>query len=125
MTAIMSSYVSSGYSLTFMTWLKPGTRVQATWYLHWNNRSSYVVPRSRAGIFKINPIPFLIKEGRKELKRYGVIFTCLTSRAIHLEVSNTLDTDSFIHALRRFIARRGNLKNFTVATATLLERTRS
>ena len=45
--------------------------------------------------------PWLIKEGRKELKRYGVLFTCLSSRAIHLEVSATLETDSFINALRQ------------------------
>lgn len=51
--------------------------------------------------------PWLIKEGRKELKRYGVLFTCLSSRAIHLEVSAILETDSFINALRRFINRRG------------------
>ena len=34
-------------------------------------------------------------------------FTCLVLRAIHIEVSHTLDTSSFINALRRFIARRG------------------
>ena len=28
-------------------------------------------------------------------------------RAIHIEISHTLDTSSFINALRRFIARRG------------------
>ena len=54
--------------------------------------------------------PFRIKDGRKEVKRYGVIFTCLVSRAVHIEVANTLDTDSFLHALRRFVARRGNVK---------------
>ena len=54
--------------------------------------------------------PWLIKEGRKELKRYGVLFTCLSSRAIHLEVSATLETDSFINALRRFINRRGPVR---------------
>ena len=51
--------------------------------------------------------PCVIKERRKELKRYGVLFTCLVSRAIHLESANTLDTNSFLNALRRFIARRG------------------
>ena len=51
--------------------------------------------------------PFLIKERRKEIKRYGVLFTCLSSRAIHLEVANTLETDSFINAFRRFVSRRG------------------
>ena len=54
--------------------------------------------------------PFIVKEGRKSLKRYGVLFTCLVSRAIHIEVANSLETDSFINALRRFIARRGNVK---------------
>ena len=51
--------------------------------------------------------PFLVKEGRKEVKRYGVVFSCMSSRAIHLEVATSLDTDSCVHALRRFIARRG------------------
>ena len=54
--------------------------------------------------------PWLIKEGLKELKRYGVLFTCLSSRAIHLEVSATLETDSFINALHQFISRRGPVR---------------
>ena len=45
-----------------------------------------------------------------EVKRYGCIFTCLTTRAVHNEVSFTLDTDSFINALQRFVARRGQPK---------------
>lgn len=51
--------------------------------------------------------PIEVKRGRTTVKRYGIIFTCLNLRAIHLEVANSLDTDSFINALRRFIARRG------------------
>ena len=51
--------------------------------------------------------PFLVKRNRSELKRYGCLFTCLTTRAIHIEVSQSLETDSFIHALQRFITRRG------------------
>ena len=54
--------------------------------------------------------PCLIKEGRKELKRYGVVFTCLASRAIHFESPNSLETDSFLRALRRFIARRSPIR---------------
>ena len=54
--------------------------------------------------------PFLIKEGRKELKRYGALFTCLSSRAVHIECTCSLETDSFIQALHRFVARRGNIR---------------
>ena len=54
--------------------------------------------------------PFHIKEGRREMKRYGVIFTCMASRAIHLEVSHTMETDSFINAFRRFISRKGPVR---------------
>ena len=52
--------------------------------------------------------PFLIKEERKELKRYGALFTCLFSKAIYIECTCSLETDSFTQAWRRFVARRGN-----------------
>ena len=54
--------------------------------------------------------PFYIKEGRKTLKRYGLIFTCLAFRAVHLETLNSMEADSFISALRRFINRRGKVR---------------
>ena len=54
--------------------------------------------------------PWIIKEGRREVKRYGVLFTCMASRAVHLESANSLDTASFINALRRFISRRGPVR---------------
>ena len=51
--------------------------------------------------------PFLIKHGRAEVKRYACVFTCLNTRAIHLEKLNCLDTDSFLNGFRRFVSRRG------------------
>ena len=51
--------------------------------------------------------PVIIKEGRKRLKRWVVLFTCLTVRCIHLEVVETAETDTFINSLRRFTNRRG------------------
>ena len=62
-------------------------------------------PFSCVGVDMFGPI--LIKRGRSELKRYGCLFTCLTMRAVHLEVTQSLETDSFINALQRFISRRG------------------
>ncbi|RXN38546.1 hypothetical protein ROHU_001010 [Labeo rohita] len=54
--------------------------------------------------------PFLCKQGRKEHKRYGLIFTCFSSRAIHIEILEDLTTDAFINALRCFIAIRGAVR---------------
>ena len=54
--------------------------------------------------------PFYIKEGRKELKRYGLLLTCMCSRAVHIEMLDDLTTDAFINALRSFIAIRGKVR---------------
>lgn len=54
--------------------------------------------------------PFFIKDGRKELKRYGLLFTCMASRAIHVEVIDDMTSDAFINALRCFIALRGAVR---------------
>ncbi|KAI3376816.1 hypothetical protein L3Q82_000074 [Scortum barcoo] len=54
--------------------------------------------------------PFYVKEGRRELKRYGLLFTCMSSRAVHIELLDDMTTDSFINALRTFIAIRGNVR---------------
>ena len=60
--------------------------------------------------------PFLVKHAKTTrrnqalTKRYGIIYTCLTTRAIHLEISGDLSTDSFILSLHRFICRRGHVK---------------
>ena len=62
-------------------------------------------PFSNCGVDYFGPIQ--VRHGRKTEKRYGVLFTCLTTRAVHLEVAHSLDTDSCIMAIRRMIARRG------------------
>ena len=51
--------------------------------------------------------PALVKNGRKETKRYGLLFTCLSSRAVHLEMLDDLTADAFINGLRCLIAIRG------------------
>ena len=71
--------------------------------------------------------PFMIREGRSERKRWGVLFTCMASRAVHIEVANSMSTDSFINAYRRFVGRRGAVRqlrcdqgtNFVGATSEL------
>ena len=53
--------------------------------------------------------PFIVKQRRSEVKRYGTMLTCMANRAVHIEVTFSLDTDLFILALRRLIARCGNV----------------
>ena len=61
---------------------------------------------------------FLVKRGRSNVKRYGCLFTCFTTRAMHIEVAYSLDTTSFINALQRFISRRGQPKEITSDNGT-------
>ncbi|XP_053392355.1 uncharacterized protein LOC128555028 [Mercenaria mercenaria] len=75
--------------------------------------------------------PFLTKQGRRKArqKRYLRLFTCRSSRAVHLEMAFGLDTDSFLNAFYRISSRRGlpekvysdNGTNFIEAYKELLE----
>nr|XP_033204626.1 uncharacterized protein LOC117165315 [Bombus vancouverensis nearcticus] len=55
--------------------------------------------------------PFYIKEtrdrNRRQVKVYVAIFVCLAVKAVHIELVGDLTSETFIAALRRFIARRG------------------
>ena len=51
--------------------------------------------------------PLMVKWGRGSAKRWGCLFTCLTTRAVFLELEPTLETDDFIMALRQFVSRMG------------------
>lgn len=51
--------------------------------------------------------PITVTVGRRHEKRYGALFTCLATRAVHIEVTSSLNTDSALMAIRRFASRRG------------------
>ena len=55
--------------------------------------------------------PFICKDGRKVQKRYGLIFCCLSSRAVHLELLDDMSTDCFINSFRCFTAIRGPVQS--------------
>lgn len=49
--------------------------------------------------------------GQANSKRWAVLFTCMSIRAVHIELIEAMDTSSFINALRRFFALRGPAKD--------------
>ena len=77
--------------------------------------------------------PFTLKLGHTRrpvlVKAYLAIFVCFCTRAVHLEAVSDLTTETFLAALRRFIARRGlprdlhtdNGSNFLGAKHDLME----
>ncbi|CAI5661726.1 unnamed protein product [Oreochromis niloticus] len=69
--------------------------------------------------------PFHVKEGRKELKRYGLLITCMCSRAVHLEMLDDLSTDSLINSLRAFMAIRGTVRQIRCDQGTNFVGTRN
>lgn len=48
--------------------------------------------------------------GAVNSKRWAMIFTCLTTQSVHLEVVEELSSSSFINALRIFVSIRGPVK---------------
>ncbi|XP_036347929.1 uncharacterized protein LOC118757311, partial [Rhagoletis pomonella] len=65
----------------------------------------YIRPFSYTGLDYFGPIAVTIR--RSTEKRWVALFTCLTVRAVHLELAHDLSTDSCIVALRNFMNRRG------------------
>ena len=70
---------------------------------------AFMKPFTNTGVDYFGPMTVTI--GRRHEKRYGVLFTCLSTRAVHLEISDSLSTDSCIMAIQRMISRRGDVKN--------------
>lgn len=64
--------------------------------------------------------PFTVRVGRSDHKRWGVLFTCMVTRAVHIEIVTTMETTSYVNALRRFICRRGPVKTILSDNGTNL-----
>jgi hypothetical protein len=65
----------------------------------------FVKPFSYVIVDYFRPIDVTI--GRKTDKRYGALFSCLSTRTIHIEIAHALTTDSCIMCVRNFFAVRG------------------
>ena len=58
-------------------------------------------------------------------KRYGLIITCLTSRAVHIEMLRSLEAEAFLNAFRRYISRRGSPRTIFTDHGTNFIKSRS
>ncbi|XP_062541472.1 uncharacterized protein LOC134209507 [Armigeres subalbatus] len=65
-----------------------------------------VDPFAYVGIDYFGPLEVSI--GRRKEKRWVALFTCMTTRAVHLEVAYSLTTESCKMAIRRYVKRRGS-----------------
>ena len=71
------------------------------------------LPKTRVGSarpFAVTEVDFTgthyVKEPVGEHKAYICLFTCASTRAIHLEIVTDLSTETFLLAFRRFASRR-------------------
>ena len=60
------------------------------------------------------------------MKHYGIVYTCLMVRAIHIKVLHSMDTNSFINSFKRFaeqglseLVRLDNGTNFAAGNREL------
>src|SRR3978361_1509432 len=73
------------------------------------SRVSQLKPFSSVGVDYARPFSLVMSRHRgvRTTKAYLCLFVCFATRAMHLEVASDLSTNTFIAALRRFVARRG------------------
>ena len=91
-----------------------------------NFRTQEAPPYAKVGIDFAGPL-YVKKDGAEMEKVYVAPFSCAVTRAIHLDLTEDLGTETFLRCLRRFIARRGvpelivsdNAKTFKSASKEL------
>ncbi|XP_029667842.1 uncharacterized protein LOC115238295 [Formica exsecta] len=73
------------------------------------NRVTPARPFLHTGVEYAGPMWLRTSKGRgqRATKAFLVVFVCLSTRAVHLDVASDYSSDAFLAALRRLIARRG------------------
>lgn len=64
---------------------------------------------THTGVDYAGPINITLtrRRGVRSQKAYICLFVCLTTKAIHIEIASDLSAETFLDALKRFLARRG------------------
>ncbi|XP_017463709.1 PREDICTED: uncharacterized protein LOC108357125, partial [Rhagoletis zephyria] len=76
-------------------------------------RTTFSRPFTNAGVDFAGPFDIKSYRGRgcRMSKGYVCLFVCFSTKAIHLEATSDLSTQSFLAAFSRFVSRRGCPKN--------------
>ena len=95
-----------------------------------SDRLTPTPPFTYVGVDVLGPWSIITRktrDGQSLGKRWSTLFTCLTIRAIYIQLIEEMSSSAFINVLRRFIAIRGNVvelrsdrgTNFTGSTSDL------
>ena len=72
----------------------------------------------QAAVDYAGPFKTIQGRGKSRQKRWLCLFTCMPTRAVHLEIAWGLDTNSFLNVFTRFTSRRGVPKEMTSDNGT-------
>ena len=73
---------------------------------------------SRSTAFAFTGWDYLFIKEETHKKVWVCLFTCITIRAVHLELVDSLSAEQCLMAIRRFIARRGKPMEIILDNAT-------
>ncbi|PIC36583.1 hypothetical protein B9Z55_015517 [Caenorhabditis nigoni] len=86
-------------------------------------RTTECVAFTHTGVDFLGPIITQRNSSAEQEKAYIALFTCATTRLVHLELVRNLSTDEFLLALSRFMNRRGYPKTITSDNAATFKLT--
>ncbi|PIC47835.1 hypothetical protein B9Z55_007041 [Caenorhabditis nigoni] len=86
-------------------------------------RTTECVAFNHAGVDFLGPIITQRNSSAEQEKAYIALFTCATTRLVHLELVRNLSTDEFLLALSRFMNRRGYPETITSDNAATFKLT--
>ena len=77
------------------------------------DRLQYCPPFTYIGLDMFGPWEIISRRPRgaaAKAKRWAILFTCMNTRGIHIEVVEDMSSSCFLNAFKRFVSIRGKVK---------------